>query len=306
MARTSSDGKNTMKKILMTLGLCLTSTLALADLKIVATTSSMGMLARTVGGSHVKVTELAPPDRDAHTLQVRPSMMQALRQADLVVSVGAELELGWLPAATEGAGNPRLLSGNSGYFEAAAQVPRLDVKGNADRSQGDVHPLGNPHVQLDPVRMGDIALALANRLGKLDAANTTAYLSAAIAFKQSVGQRMPRWQQATAGSPGVLLYHHDANYFLDRFNIPVLGYIEPVPGIPPSASHILKLAQQLRGQKGVILHTVYQGNSGIARLAEQLGWKETGLPLDPPTNSSQDGYFNLIDQWAGAVARNKL
>lgn len=294
-----------MKKILLTLGLCLTSSLALADLRIVATTSSMGMLARTVGGSHVKVTELALPDRDAHTLQVRPSMMQALRQADLVVAVGAELEQGWLPPSIEGAANPRILPGSSGYFEAAAQVPRLDVSGNADRSQGDVHPQGNPHVQLDPVRMGDIAIALANRLGKLDSGNAPGYLAAAIAFKQAATQRLPRWQQNTAGSPGVLLYHHDANYLLARFNIPSLGYIEPLPGIPPSAGHLLKLVQELRGRKGVILHTVYQGNGGIAQLSGQLGWKAVALPLDPPSNSGQDGYFALIDQWTAAVAQNK-
>lgn len=296
-----------IKRLTLALGLCLMQSLALADINIVATTSSMGMLARTVGGAHVKVTELALPDRDAHTLQVRPSMMQSLRQANLVVSVGAELEQGWLPAAIDGAANPRIQPGGSGYFEAAAQVPLLDVRGaaGADRSQGDVHPMGNPHVQLDPVRMGDVAIALANRMGKLDSANAPGYLAAAIAFKQATTQRMTRWQQATAGSPGVLLYHHDANYLLARFNIPSLGYIEPLPGIPPSASHILKLVQELRGHKGVILHTVYQGNAGIAQLASQLGWKEVALPLDPPANSTQDGWFALIDQWVAAVAQNK-
>lgn len=296
-----------MKKILFALALTLSGQIASADLRIVATTSSMGMLARTVGGSHVKVTELAPPDRDAHTLQVRPSMMQALRQADLVVSIGAELEQGWLPPAIQGAANPKLLPGSPGYFEAAAQVPLMDVKGaaGADRSQGDVHPMGNPHVQMDPVRMSDIAISLANRLSKLDAPNSAGYLAAAIAFKEAVNQRMPRWQQATAGAPGVLLYHHDGNYLLSRFNVASLGYIEPVPGIPPSGNHILKLTQQLRGQKGVILHTVYQGNAGIAQLAAQLGWKEFALPLDPPANAGQDGYFAMIDQWTQAVLQSK-
>ena len=296
-----------MKTLLLALGLSLASSLALADLKIVATTSSMGMLARTVGGSHVKVTELAPPDRDAHTLQVRPSMMQALRQADLVVSVGAELEQGWLPPALDGSGNPKILPGSTGYFEAAAQTPLLDVKGaaGADRSQGDVHPMGNPHVQMDPVRMGDIAIGLANRLGKIDSANAAAYMQGAIAFKTAVAQRMPKWQQAVAGAPGILLYHHDATYLLSRFNLSSMGYIEPVPGIPPSGNHILTLVQQLRGQKGIILHTVYQGNAGIAQLASQLGWKEFALPLDPPANAGQDGYFGLIDQWTNAILQSK-
>lgn len=295
------------KRVLLSLSLCCVSALAMADLKIVATTSSMGMLARSVGGSHVKVTELAPPDRDAHTLQVRPSMMQALRQADLVVSVGAELEQGWLPPALEGAANPKVLPGAAGYFEAAAQTALLDVKGaaGADRSQGDVHPMGNPHVQMDPVRMAEIATALASRLGKLDAANAVAYQQAANSFKDAVQQRLPRWQQSASGAPGVLLYHHDANYLLARFGLTVLGYIEPVPGVPPSGNHLLKLVQQLRGQKGVILHTVYQANAGIAQLAAQLNWKDNALPLDPPANSNQEAYFALIDQWLNAIRSSK-
>lgn len=133
-------------------------------LQVVATTASMGMLARTVGGPQVQVSELAPPDRDAHMLQARPSMLRALRDAQLVVAVGAELEIGWLPAAISGAANGAIAPGRPGYFEAAAQVPLLDAGLAADRAQGDVHPGGNPHVNLDPLRMAAISKALAERL----------------------------------------------------------------------------------------------------------------------------------------------
>jgi zinc/manganese transport system substrate-binding protein len=118
---------------------------ACAAVNVVATTSSMGMLARTVGGDAVKVTVLSPPDRDAHFLLARPSMMVALRRADLLVAVGAELEVGWLPAAIQGASNPKILPGQPGYFEGAAQIELIDVGQAADRSKGDVHPMGNPH-----------------------------------------------------------------------------------------------------------------------------------------------------------------
>jgi zinc/manganese transport system substrate-binding protein len=294
-----------MQRILLSLLLASWSLIASAAINVVATTSSMGMLTRTVGGDLVKVTELALPDRDVHTLQVRPSMLQALRQAQLVVAIGAELEQGWLPPALEGSANARILPNTPGYFEAAAQVPLIEVKGAADRSQGDVHPLGNPHVQLDPVRMADIAQALAERLAKLDSANSAKYRQNAAAFKDAVNARLPHWQQLAAGSSGVMLYHKDANYLLTRFNVPLLAYVEPLPGIPPTASHLLSLVQQFKGKKGVILHTVYQGHAGIAQLASQLGWQQVALPLEPASNGNQQAYFAVIDQWLTAVANNK-
>lgn len=290
-----------MKRALLTLALLGITGLAQAALNIVATTTTMGMLTRTVGGAQVQVTELAPPDRDAHTLQVRPSMMQALRKADLVVAVGAELEQGWLPPAIEGSANRRILPGGPGYFEAAQAVSRIDIHPGADRSQGDVHPQGNPHIQMDPVRLAEAAAALATRLGKLDSAHAADFQARARAFRQAVDARMPAWQQLAAGSPGIMLYHKDGNYLLARFGLPSLGYVEPLPGIPPSAGHILKLVKEHRGGKGVILHTVYQGHAGIAQLASQLGWKAHALPLDPPAGAGEADYFRLIDQWLTAA-----
>ena len=290
-----------MKKSVVFALLTLFSTQVLAAVNIVTTTSSMGMLSRTVGAELVKVTELAPPDRDIHTLQVRPSMLQALRNAQLVVSIGAELEQGWLSPAIEGAANPKILPNSQGYFEAAAQVSLIDSKLNADRSQGDVHPLGNPHIQLDPVRMADVAVALAERLAKLDPKNASRYRQNAQLFKADVYTKMPQWQKLAANSTGVLLYHKDATYLLARFNIPLLGYIEPLAGIPPSASHLLGLVKQYKGKKGVILHTIYQGHAGIAQLAQQLGWPHIALALEPANNSNQQAYFMLIEQWLNAA-----
>lgn len=290
-----------MKKSVVFALLTLFSTQVLAAVNIVTTTSSMGMLSRTVGAELVKVTELAPPDRDIHTLQVRPSMLQALRNAQLVVSIGAELEQGWLSPAIEGAANPKILPNSQGYFEAAAQVSLIDSKANADRSQGDVHPLGNPHIQLDPVRMADVAVALAERLAKLDPKNASRYRQNAQQFKADVHAKMPQWQKLAANSAGVLLYHKDATYLLARFNIPLLGYIEPLAGIPPSASHLLGLVKQYKGKKGVILHTIYQGHAGIAQLAQQLGWPHIALALEPANNSNQQAYFMLIEQWLNAA-----
>lgn len=288
--------------VMVLLGLC--TSLAWA-LEVVATTASMGMLARTVGGPQVRVTVLAPPDRDPHQLQAKPSMMRALRDADLVVAVGAELEVGWLPPALDGAANPRVLPGRIGYFEAAAQVPLIDAGQPADRARGDVHPAGNPHVHLDPVRMATIARALAERLARLDTARAADYRARAEAFARAVEARLPAWRAQVAGSAGAVLYHKDGIYLLDRLGLPLLGTLEPVPGVPPSARHLNALISELRGRRGVVLHQPYQPAQGPNRLGEALDWPVVVVPMEPAADADAEGYFRLIEQWLAALARAK-
>jgi len=278
---------------------------AASVLNVVATTASMGMLAREVGGAAVKVDVLAAPDRDPHMLQAKPSMMRALRDADLVVAVGAELEMGWLPAAINGAANPRLLPGHDGYFEAAAQVSLLDAGQSADRAHGDVHPAGNPHVNLDSRRMAQIARALAERLAKLEPAQTAAFRAGAQRFSAAVEQRVPGWQAQAAGSPGGVLFHKDGNYLFALLGLPILGYVEPVPGVPPTASHLNSLTAKLKGQRGVILHHAYQPAQGPQLLASRLGWKTAVVALEPAKEADAAAYFQLIDSWVTALADAK-
>lgn len=295
------------KNIIVSLFLLTASSLASAAIPVVASTTSAEMLLREIGGTAVTITTLAAPDRDAHTLQVKPSMMRALRSAKLVVAMGAELEVGWLPLAINSSANPGVLPGTEGYFEVAAQVPLLGVKGaaGADRSKGDIHPMGNPHVQMDPLRMADAGIALAERLSRLDAAHAANFRAHAQHFKQSINARLPVWQQQLNAVPGAVIYHKDADYLMDRFKLPVLGYVEPLPGMPPTASHLAGLIGRLKGKKGVILHTLFQSNGGIETLAGQLGWKAYALPLDPPSGASGDSYLAMIDQWVRALASAK-
>lgn len=288
-------------RLLMLLVLVLAAPLASA-LQVAATTSSMAMLAREVGGGAVRVVELAPPDRDAHMLQARPSMMRALRDADLVVAVGAELEVGWLPAAIAGAANPAVQPGRNGYFEAAAQVPLLETGGAADRAFGDVHPAGNPHVNLDPERMAAIAAALAERYGRLDPAGAEGYRARARQFQAALAARLPLWRQQAAGSPGAVLFHKDGNYLLTWLGLPILGYLEPVPGLPPTAGHLQSLAEKLKGRSGIVLHAAWQPAAGAERLAALLGWKTAVVALDPPAGARAADYIAVIDGWVNALA----
>ncbi len=303
----STVGTSVLKGLAMKrIGLLLISWLLVLPawaLEVVATTPSLGVLVRAVGGDKVRVSVLASEDRDVHMLQARPSMMRALRDADLVVAVGAELEVGWLPAALAGANNPRVLPGRPGYFEAAAQVPLLEAGQAADRAKGDVHPAGNPHVHLDPRRMVTIAERLAERFGALDAPNRDGYLDRAQAFAQAVAQRLPAWQQRVAGSAGAVLYHKDAIYLLNALAVPFHGTIEPLPGVEPTARHLEVLASAMKNVpgRGVIIHTPYQPAAPAEQLAARTGWQVAVLPIEPPAAADADGYFALIERWVAVL-----
>jgi len=275
---------------------------AVAEMRVAATTTSLGMLAREVGGSAVQVTELSPPDRDAHFLSARPSIMSGLRRADLLVSVGAELEVGWLPAAIRGANNRDVYPGRPGFFESAQYVDLIEVGAPADRALGDVHPEGNPHFNLDPLRMAGLALSLAERMATLDPANADYFRENAARFGQRVEQRMPEWNTRAASAVGLLQYHKDANYLAERFGITMVGFIEPLPGVPPTARHLRDLVAQLRSlDQGLITYMVFQPDRGPRFMAENLGWPLREMNLEPPLGATAEEYFSLIDSWIDAV-----
>lgn len=286
-----------LKQLLIGGLLVLLAAPAAAALRVAATTPNMGMLARTVGGEHVVIDVLAPGDRDVHHLEARPSMMVALRRADLLVAVGAELETGWLPAALKGANNPAVLPGRPGYFEAAAAVTLEDAGGPADRGLGDVHPMGNPHVYFDPLRMGVAAEALARQLAVLDPAHADEFAANAAAFAARMQQETAGWRERAAGAPGVLLNHKDAVYLLRRLDVPVLGYLEPLPGIPPTARHVRDLIEELRGSEGLVMRMVYEPPQGADRVGEALGWPVYVMQNNVPVDGTADDYVALIESW---------
>ena len=286
--------------IIAFLALTLCSAGVWGQLNVVATTTNMAMLASTVGGERLEVTTLAPPDRDAHHLEARPSMMAALRRADLVVAVGAELEIGWLPPAIDGAGNPSIQPGRPGYFEAANQVERIGHMETADRAMGDVHPQGNPHIYMDPPRLARAGLALAEAMAELDEAGADAYRANARDFRDRVEARLPDWKQAAQDAPGVLLFHENADYLLELLDVPLHGYLEPVPGVPPTGRHLSELVRGLEGSQGVVIRNPWQSQRATRLVREQLGWPVVVLPTNVPLNGSADDYLELIDQWVQA------
>jgi len=280
---------------LVLLGLLTLASTSATAVEVVATSPSMGALVKAVAGSRAKLTVLAGQNRDLHKLRAKPTMMRTLRGADLVVAIGAELEVGWLPVAVSSAANPKILPGTNGYFKAAAQVPLLDVGGAANRAMGDIHPVGNPHVNMDPVRMTTVARALAGRLALIDPTGASQYSRGADAFARKVDRRVRSWRGKLSGASGVVLYHRDAIYLLDRFGVPLLGIIEPIPGVPPSGRQISALTGKLKGRNGIVIHTPYQSPKAPKPLASHLNWQSVQLAMEPPKGSDGDGYLTHID-----------
>lgn len=295
---------NTLKPLLLAaVVLCLPAQ-ALAKLNVITTTTSMGMLAMEVGGDKVEVKTLAAPDRDTHYLQAKPSMMIALRKADLVISVGAALEVGWFPAALDNAANPDVLDGEKGNFEAADHIELIGQE-EADRSKGDVHPEGNPHFNLDPLRMATLANALAKRLGVLDENNADYYRENAAALAAKLNALPTELKQQVSNAPGVVLMHKDGLYLLNLLSVPTLGFMEPVPGVPPTANHIKALADKLSDAKGVIIHAPYHQDSSPKKLAKKLGWDRTVLAVEPPKGAGFEEYRALLNKWATSLNVSK-
>ena len=291
-----------MKRLILMILLSLAAhSAAQASMQVVATVPNIGMLAREIGGQQVRVRVLAPPDRDAHYLEARPSMMAALRRADLLVAVGAELEIGWLPAAIRGANNPRIHPGRTGYFESAAHVDLIEVGGAADRARGDVHPAGNPHLYMDPVRMAEVGRVLAERMAALDSDNAGYYRENAERFASRVRERVPDWKERAEAAEGALAYHGDANYLLRLLEVPLYGHIEVLPGIPPTASHLRDLVRRLQGREGVIFHMDYQPSQGARFMERELGWPVFELPGQVGMNAGAEEYFEMIDRWVAAL-----
>jgi zinc/manganese transport system substrate-binding protein len=240
---------------------CLFAPPARADLNVVTTTSDLAALVRAVGGNKAAVTALALPTQDPHFVDAKPNLALALNRADLLIAVGLELEVGWLPTLQIGARNSKIQTGNPGYLEASQFVRMLEVPVTAvNRSQGDVHPGGNPHFLYDPRAALLVARGIAARLEQLDPKNAATYKANLQAFTTELEQARVGWEKRLAGLKGapVIAYHRTTAYLSDWLGFNTITYLEPKPGIPPNPAHVAKVLALGRQQKArMILQEVY-------------------------------------------------
>ena len=271
-------------KILVVLSGLFVASSAFAALKVVTTTTNLAALVEAVGGEHVEVYSLTKGNQDPHHMDAKPSFIMRASRADLVVSVGLELEIGWLPAMLSGARNPRIMPGQDGSLVLGDYVKPLEVpKGVVSRDQGDVHPDGNPHFMLDPVRVGNLALVVAKRLKVLDPKHGTYFEQKAQAFKSRMDEAAKVWANAIqkAGIKEIYTYHKTLSYFLQRMQVKAVGYIEPKPGVPPTASHVLSLIKAAKQKKVqlILVENLYETAIPKRIQKEVNGMKVSSVPV---------------------------
>jgi zinc/manganese transport system substrate-binding protein len=267
---------------------------------IVTTTEDLAALAREVGGEDVEVQSIAKGYQDPHFVDAKPSYLLKLQKADLFIQVGLELEVAWAPPLLTAARNSRILPGGPGFLDASIGCDILEKPAaTPDRSQGDVHPFGNPHYWLDPRNGRTVARNIARRLAELDLSHGTAYRTRLTRFEEAFAAKEKEWDALAAPLKGlrVVTYHNSWPNFARRFGFTVVGFVEPKPGVPPAPAHLQALMEQIKSEKiPLILVEPYFDLKLPEKIARQTG---TALVTPAPSVGGGEGvksYFDLFDK----------
>jgi len=296
---------------LLALALCATFTApAHADLKVATSLTDLASVAQFVGGKHVIATSLCRGDEDPHFVPAKPSLMKAIQHADVYISTGLELDGGWLPLVLPGSRNPHIQPGAKGFIDASDGVTVLEKpSGTVSRSEGDVHPLGNPHYYLDPKALEVVADHFARVFGELDAPNAAEYAANAKAFNARMESSLGKWEGALAPykGAGIVPYHKNFVYFLARFGLKEFGTVEAKPGIPPTPRHIAELAEAMKGAGvKVVEYQPYYNADASRQVAERAGGVALELASEcggtPGTDDVFAKFDHLVASLAGALA----
>jgi zinc/manganese transport system substrate-binding protein len=268
-------------------------------LTVVTATTDMAALAQEVGGDRISVESIAKGYQDPHFVEAKPSFLLKLRQADLLIVVGLQLEIGWLPPLITQSGNARVQVGANGYLDASQFAEILDIPtGTVTRAMGDVHPLGNPHYWLDPDNGRRIAKGIAAKLGELDPADTGYFQERFQDFDKRLGVAEQKWEAEMKPFRGrkVVTYHNSFPNFAKHFGLNVIGYVEPRPGIPPTPSHTIELIGLMKRENcKVILVEPYFDLKTPDSIARETGGKV--VQYLPSIGGEKDvtDYFKLFD-----------
>lgn len=279
---------------------------AQAKLNVVTTITDLGAIAREVGGDAVSVDSIAKGTQDPHFIEAKPSYMVKVSKADLLVAVGLELEVGWVPSLIQGARNPKVKSGERGYLEIGPSIEPLEVPaGKISRADGDVHPDGNPHFYLDPIRLGKTAKLIAARLGELDPAHAAEFTKRADSFAARMTAKTEAWKKrlAKTGVKKVVTYHKTFTYFFDRFGIENPAILEPKPGIPPTSGHIIDVIELMKQQRvPLILVENFFDASVTKKITNEVpGSRAATVPVDVEGESGINTNDDLIENLVKAI-----
>ena len=263
--------------------LLLSSTLLFSQVNVVTTYPWLAKVTQAVGGSHVKVTSLASPRMDPHFIVPKPSLIPKLSRADLLITNGAGLEVGWLPPLLKRANNAKINPGSRGYADASKAVRLIDKPKSVSRAYGDVHPEGNPHFVLDPHSIIPVAKLITRKLSSIDPIHKPDYQKNLAAFLRQWKGFLARFDAQMRPCKGVKIiqYHELYNYLLKRYGIRSLGTIEPLPGISPSSKHTIETIRTIQAHKiRAILQDPYHEKKTARFIAKKTGTNVVVIPQD--------------------------
>lgn len=290
--------KTIYTRVLLVLTL-FTATPALAVLNVLTCEPEWAALTQELAGDLVDVSSATSGAQDPHHVQARPSLLSKARKADLLICTGAELEVGWLPLLQHKTGNPKIQDGAEGYFMASDEVSMLGIPAVLDRSQGDVHAMGNPHIQTDPNNITDVAIALNARLQLIDPDNAEVYQQRYEDFSQRWKKAIKGWNQQAEKLRGktIVVHHESWVYMNDWLGLKEVATLEPKPGIPPTADHLSDLLQKMKQKPAdAIIYAAYQSSRSAHWLAEETGIKVVELPFTVGGIKGVDSLFELYDE----------
>jgi zinc/manganese transport system substrate-binding protein len=256
-----------------------------------------GALLKEIGGDAIQIDVGTSALQDVHVIEAKPSLIAKVRRADMVVCSGAELEIGWLPQLIHQAGNPKVASG-PGYFLASDQITTLEKPSSLDRSEGDIHPEGNPHFQMDPYRVLAVAKALTARLSQLDSAHAADYQKRLDDFSTRWQAAIKNWETKAAPLKGrkVVVHHMSWVYLEQWLGMEQIGALEPKPGVPPTSGHLASLVDVTKNSHAfAILRAAYQDPKPGDWLAEQTGVPAVTLPFTVGGDDKSKDLFGLFD-----------
>lgn len=279
-----------------------------AKLKVVTTTTNLMSIVEELGGDRVTVSSLCQGAQDPHFLQAKPSFMLDVSKADLLIAVGLELESAWLPLIVRGARNPSLRPGSSGYLELGTFITPIEqVKGEITRADGDVHPSGNPHFMLDPLMVKKVAGEVTKKLLSLSKENKDYFLDRYKSFIKKLNAKHFEVKEALKSKHNVITYHRTLSYFYKRYGISNIAYLEPKPGVPPTAKHILDVVAKAKDKKlsAVLVENYF--DLGIAKkMGDRLGGISiVSIPVAVNGRKDVQDLFELYDIFVKAIKGDK-
>jgi zinc/manganese transport system substrate-binding protein len=290
-----------MKTLLRILAMLLLSAFgapSFAALNVLACEPEWGALVNELAGDKARIYVATTAQQDPHQVQARPALIARARSADLLVCTGAELEVGWLPLLLSQGANPNIQVGQPGYFEAARQVALLEVPRVLDRSLGDVHAAGNPHIQLDPRNIAKVADALTERMAQIVPADAEAFRARNRDFQTRWSAAIKRWEAQAAPLKGmpIVVYHKNVSYLEAWLGLKEIGTLEPLPGIPPTPSHLAELIAKLRADPAkAIVYAAYQSPQAAQFVSEQVKVPAVVIPFTVGGDDRAKDLFALFD-----------